>query len=127
MKAPAIAAGSWYLLPGVRIRGRRGPTRSQRFSPKEGRRPVVVAAGGPAQGFKAFPRSTASPRAPSAACRHERHDHRRTHSACCIDQDGWVVNFPVGLRSADLYNRRVRCQELDNTGLIEQIERWTQA
>ena len=91
-----------------------------------GRRPVVVAAGGPAQGFTAFPRTTASPRRPGAACRRERHDHRRTHPACCIDQDGWVVNFPVGLRPVDLYNRRVRCQEPDNTGLIEQIERWTQ-
>ena len=127
MKASAIAAGSWYLLPVGRIRGRRGPTRSQRFSPKDGRRPVVVAAGGPTQGFKAFLRTTAPPRAPGAACRHERHDHRKTHPACCIDQGGWVVNFPVGLRPADLYNRRVRCQEPDNTGLIEQIERWTQA
>ena len=126
MKTPAITVGSWLLLPEGRIKSRRGHTRLQRFSPKEGRRPVVVAAGGPAQGFTAFPRSTATPHVPGAARRHERHHHRRTHPACCIDQDGWIVNFPVGLQLPDLLNRRVRCQEPDNTGLVEQIERWTQ-
>lgn len=124
MKQPMILVGSWFLLPEGRIRGNRGPTRWRRFSPKEGRRPVVVVPVGPTRVFTGFPRSTTPPLDPGKACLHERHHHRRTHPACCIDQDGWVVDFPVRLPPPDLYNRPVRCQEPDNTGLIEQLERW---
>ncbi len=122
MKAPMIAAGSWLLLPEALIRDRVGPD-SQRFSHKAGRRPVV-AAGDSVMGLVGFPRTTASPLNAEAACRYERHHHRRAYPGCCIDQDGWVVNYRVGIEPEALASHRVRCQEPDNTGLAEQVGRW---
>lgn len=124
MKQPIISVGSWFLLPEYLIWTPTRPPAEGRFSLKTGRRPAIVADSDATKGFTLLPRSTSGRSDVRDACYHERHHHRPAYPGCCIDKDGWIVNFPVTINPAALAAHSVRCREPDDTGLLERVERW---
>lgn len=136
MTSASPEVGHWFRFPENQIvRSVRQTTR--RFSTKSGTRPVIVAVKGRQFVSIIFPRSTNEENkrhntsAPNSSrnhrfrsFEHEEHSHRRFYPDCCIDLDGWVVDFQVTAPNSELMRHGPKCKEPDNTGLMEQLTRW---
>ena len=132
MTVPSCQVGDWFWFPS-RMIVRTGRQGTRAFSAKP--RPVILAKREQTLSI-VFPRSTRKKKpalgSPPAHHRnnqmqtveHERHYHRAYYQDCPIDQDGTVVDFRVTVRNSDFTGHGPRCQEPDNTGLVEQVLAW---
>lgn len=107
-----VVLGAWFLLDEDIIRDRS----NNRFSYKDGKRPVVVfSVSGP--NTMAFPRTTSD----SDGIAHSIHHHAGN---CCIDQDGKVVdNFVCTIVTSDCSADSYSCLEPNESKLVQILER----
>ena len=125
MTPQRLETGDWFLVPENMIRPSSGRQRSRPFASKPGSRPVILSALGHSTVSTVLPRSTRAHAGLEPSCLHDRHSHRATYPDCCINEDGRVVYSPVLIQNRDLARHGPRCVEPDNTGLLEQIAKWT--
>ena len=124
MTLPRFDIGSWFLVPERLIRRPTGRQGIRTFASKPGRRPVILAEIGRGTVSTIVPRSTSSHQQRNMPYPHDKHYHPTMYPDCCIDSDGWVVNFQVSVPTGDLTGYGPKCAEPDNTGLLERIEQW---